>query len=108
MDCCGFATGTEAASRASALNAIARGAMRTRASGLGPGGEEGAASEAPRPVTPPLEPTPLPAEVKAFASDWHAPPPATLAAELCPGGAKHCGGDYVCTDLTLVNPAFKG
>jgi hypothetical protein len=103
----GLPPGAEAAKRACALDAIARGAMRTRASGLGVGGENGATSKAPQPVAP-LEPIPLPAEVKALASDWPAPPPATLAAELCPGGANHCGGDYVCIDLTLVNPAFKG
>jgi hypothetical protein len=103
------AGGDEAAKCAGALQAIARGIMRTRASGLGTGGEDGSTSirGAQRQAVC-LAPHPLPAEVVALSSGWDAPPPATLAAELCPGGADYCGGDFVCIDLTMVNRAFLG
>jgi hypothetical protein len=81
--------------------------MRTRASGLGAAGG-GIDSEAATENSIPLAPHALPQHVKAQASDWPAPPSATLGAELCPGGDRHCGGDFLCIDLTLVNPAFQG
>lgn len=101
--------------RVHALHVIARGGMRLRsasASHSHQGHDAGVEqillelSNIPMAVTPYLRPQPLPAAIRALPHSTL--PPLTLAAELCPGGAKHCGGDLLFPLLTLTNPLLQG